>query len=102
MPAGNYLPMDPEMGGLHECVPFERGDAPLPTRGQQPAGCAGVKVPGACYADTRNSTIQATGGRHERKLLSIKESPGADGAWYCATEHDAASNGDTSLQVTTC
>lgn len=27
MPAGNYLPMDPEAGGLHECVPFERGDS---------------------------------------------------------------------------
>lgn len=33
MPAGNYLPMDPEMGGLHECVPFERGDSAPPTRG---------------------------------------------------------------------
>lgn len=24
MPAGNFLPMDPEAGGLHECVPFDR------------------------------------------------------------------------------
>jgi predicted metalloprotease with PDZ domain len=24
MPAGNWLPMDPEGGGLHDCTPFER------------------------------------------------------------------------------
>jgi hypothetical protein len=24
MPGGNWLPMDPEAGGLHECVPFDR------------------------------------------------------------------------------
>lgn len=27
MPAGNYLPMDPENGGLHECVPFDRAES---------------------------------------------------------------------------
>jgi hypothetical protein len=32
MPAGNYLPMDPEMGGLHEFVSFEREDSPPPMR----------------------------------------------------------------------
>jgi len=25
MPGGNWLPTDPEFGGIHECVPFERG-----------------------------------------------------------------------------
>ncbi|QBQ53834.1 hypothetical protein [Nitrosococcus wardiae] len=32
MPAGNYLPWDPENGELHECVPYERSDPSPQTR----------------------------------------------------------------------
>jgi len=33
MPAGNFLPMDPDAGGLHECVPFDRGASAPAARG---------------------------------------------------------------------